>query len=164
MTFEPLVSTGAPLTDSDTSRYARHLSLPRIGGEGQRRLRNTRALVIGARRTAEELARAFPGVPVHTSGAGTVLDQVSAAPSIVIATPGAEPLVDGGYPAALLLDAWALLDRPSIDAAVEALRRWAAAAALVPLGQLNDAVRALHTAYGLDSDQVEAVVYGGTGR
>ena len=37
-------------------------------------------------------------------------------------------------------------------------------AALVPLGQLNDAVRALHTAYGLDSDQVEAVVYGGTGR
>ena len=32
------------------------------------------------------------------------------------------------------------------------------------LEQLNDAVRALHTAYGLDSDQVEAVVYGGTGR
>ena len=37
-------------------------------------------------------------------------------------------------------------------------------AALVPLEQLNDAVKALHTAYGLDSDQVEAVVYGGTGR
>ena len=30
--------------------------------------------------------------------------------------------------------------------------------------QLNDAVKALHTAYGLDADQVEAVVYGGTGR
>ena len=37
-------------------------------------------------------------------------------------------------------------------------------AALVPLEQLNDAVRALHTAYGLDADQIEAVVYGGTGR
>ena len=37
-------------------------------------------------------------------------------------------------------------------------------AALVPLDQLDDAVRALHTAYGLDADQVEAVVYGGTGR
>ena len=37
-------------------------------------------------------------------------------------------------------------------------------AALVPLEQLQDAVRALHTAYGLDADQVEAVVYGGTGR
>ncbi len=30
--------------------------------------------------------------------------------------------------------------------------------------QLNDAVKALHTAYGLDADQIEAVVYGGTGR
>lgn len=37
-------------------------------------------------------------------------------------------------------------------------------AALVPLAQLDDAVRALHSAYGLDSDKVEAVVYGGTGR
>ena len=37
-------------------------------------------------------------------------------------------------------------------------------AALVPLDQLDDAVCALHTAYGLDADQVEAVVYGGTGR
>ena len=93
--------------------------------------RTVRALVVGARRTAEELARAFPGVPVHTSGAGTVLTEVAAAPSIVIATPGAEPPAGGGYAAALLLDAWALLDRPSIDAAVESLRRWSAAAALV---------------------------------
>ena len=37
-------------------------------------------------------------------------------------------------------------------------------AALVPLEQLQNAVRALHTAYGLDAEQVEAVVYGGTGR
>lgn len=93
--------------------------------------RTVRALVVGTRRTAEELARAFPGVPVHTSGAGTVLGVVSPEPSIVIATPGAEPLAEGGYSAALLLDAWALLDRPSIDASVEAFRRWAAAAALV---------------------------------
>ncbi|WP_300765933.1 ACT domain-containing protein [uncultured Bifidobacterium sp.] len=37
-------------------------------------------------------------------------------------------------------------------------------AALVGLDDLDEAVRALHTAYGLDSDKVEAVVYGGTGR
>ena len=37
-------------------------------------------------------------------------------------------------------------------------------AALVPLDQLDEAVKALHTAYGLDADQIEAVVYGGTGR
>ena len=30
--------------------------------------------------------------------------------------------------------------------------------------QLDDAVRAVHTAFGLDSSQGEAVVYGGTGR
>ncbi|MFN2318981.1 MAG: primosome assembly protein PriA [Dermatophilaceae bacterium] len=93
--------------------------------------REVRALTVGARRTAEEIGRAFPGVPVHTSGASTVLTSVPPAPSLVIATPGAEPVVDGGYAAALLLDAWALLDRPSIDAGVEALRRWMGAAALV---------------------------------
>ena len=37
-------------------------------------------------------------------------------------------------------------------------------AALVSLDELDEAVRALHTAYGLDAAQVEAVVYGGSGR
>lgn len=37
-------------------------------------------------------------------------------------------------------------------------------AALVPIEELDDAVRALHTAYGLDASQIEAVVYGGSGR
>lgn len=32
------------------------------------------------------------------------------------------------------------------------------------LERLDDAVRAIHTAFGLDADAVEAVVYGGTGR
>ena len=93
--------------------------------------RTVRALTVGARRTAEELGRAFPGVPVHTSGATAVLAEVADTPSLVIATPGAEPVAGRGYAAALLLDAWALLDRPSIDAGVEALRRWMGAAALV---------------------------------
>jgi primosomal protein N' (replication factor Y) len=56
---------------------------------------------------------------------------VPAEPALVIATPGAEPVVPGGYAAALLLDGWALLGRPSLRAAEEALRRWLNAAALV---------------------------------
>ena len=92
--------------------------------------RAVRSSVVGARRTAEELGRAFPGVPVHTSGAGDVLALVSDKPSLVIATPGAEPVAENGYAAALLLDAWALLDRPTLDASEEALRRWMAAGAL----------------------------------
>jgi len=89
-----------------------------------------RSSVVGVRRTAEELGRAFPGVPVRTSGSGEVVAQVGAEPALVIATPGAEPVAAGGYAATLLLDAWALLDRPSLDASVEALRRWLGAAAL----------------------------------
>ena len=92
--------------------------------------RTVRSRVVGARRTAEELGRAFPGVPVHTSGAGDVLTSVPGKPSLVIATPGAEPVAENGYAATLLLDAWASMDRPTLDASEEALRRWLAAAAL----------------------------------
>ncbi len=92
--------------------------------------RTLRSAVVGARRTAEDIGRAFPGVPVHTSGAGSVLSVVAATPSLVIATPGAEPVAASGYAATLLLDAWALLERPTLDAGEEALRRWLAAAAL----------------------------------
>ncbi len=99
--------------------------------------RTVRANVVGARRTAEELGRAFPGVTVHTSGAGDVLTSVSAKPSLVISTPGAEPLAENGYAATLLLDAWASLDRPTLDASEEALRRWMAAAALTRSGSLG---------------------------
>jgi primosomal protein N' (replication factor Y) (superfamily II helicase) len=93
-----------------------------------------RAMVIGARRTAEELGRAFPGVPLRTSGggspgAGEVLLDIPPGRSLVVATPGAEPLAR--YGAALLLDASALLARPDLRAAEEALRRWMAAAAMV---------------------------------
>jgi primosomal protein N' (replication factor Y) (superfamily II helicase) len=93
-----------------------------------------RALVTGAARTAEELGRAFPGVAVRTSGGQHVLAAVPAEPALVIATPGAEPVAPGGYAAALLLDGWALLGRPSLRAAEEALRRWMNAAALVRPG------------------------------
>lgn len=93
--------------------------------------RRYRAAVVGARRTAEELGRAFPGVLVRTSAQGQVLDTVPAGPTLVIATPGAEPVADGGYGAALLLDGWALLQRADLRAGEEALRRWLNAAALV---------------------------------
>jgi primosomal protein N' (replication factor Y) (superfamily II helicase) len=88
-----------------------------------------RATVTGAARTAEELGRAFPGVKVRTSGGELILARVPDSPALVIATPGAEPLAD--YAAALLLDGWALLSRPSLRAGEEALRRWLTAAALV---------------------------------
>lgn len=90
-----------------------------------------RARIVGARRTAEELGRAFPAVPVRTSGRDHVLDSVPGRPALVVSTPGAEPVAEGGYAAALLLDGWAMLGRPDLRAGEEALRRWTAAASLV---------------------------------
>lgn len=96
---------------------------------GARRLR---ASVVGSRRTAEELGRAFPGVQVRSSGGGVaVLDAADPHPELVVATPGAEPRVAGGYGAALLLDGWALLARADLRVVEETLRRWMAAAAMV---------------------------------
>ncbi|MYS83146.1 MULTISPECIES: primosomal protein N' [Streptomycetaceae] len=95
-----------------------------------------RAGVIGARRTAEELGRAFPTVPVRTSGRDAILTTVPDLPALIIATPGAEPVAPGGYAAALLLDGWALLTRPDLRAGEQALRRWLDAASLVrPAGE-----------------------------
>lgn len=93
--------------------------------------RRLRAQIIGARRTAEELGRAFPAVPVRTSGRDHVLDAVPDQPALVVSTPGAEPVAEGGYAAALLLDGWAMVGRPDLRAGEEALRRWTAASALV---------------------------------
>ncbi|MDT5147980.1 MAG: hypothetical protein QOC58_2625 [Mycobacterium sp.] len=90
-----------------------------------------RAVVVGARRTAEELGRAFPGTAVFTSSGEAIVGEVAARPALVVATPGAEPDAPGGYGAALLLDTWALLGRQDLRAAEEALWRWMAAAALV---------------------------------
>ncbi|MDG3011251.1 primosomal protein N' [Rhodococcus sp. D2-41] len=90
-----------------------------------------RAMVVGAARTAEELGRAFTGTPVHTSGGGEVKAEIAAGPKLVVATVGAEPVMPGGYGAALLLDGWALLGRADLRAAEEALRRWMTASTLV---------------------------------
>ncbi|HWS36871.1 MAG TPA: primosomal protein N' [Actinoplanes sp.] len=92
--------------------------------------RRLRASVIGARRTAEEMGRAFAGFPVRTSGRDEVLTTVPAEAALVVATPGAEPVAEGGFGAVLLLDTWALLSRADLRAAEETMRRWLNAAAL----------------------------------
>ena len=104
---------------------------------GSRRLR---ASVTGARRTAEELGRAFPGATVRTSGRDEILDRVPGEAAVVVATPGAEPVADGGYGAVLLLDSWALLSRADLRAAEETMRRWLNASALARPAHLGGRV------------------------
>jgi primosomal protein N' (replication factor Y) len=119
-----LPSASAPPVCRWCGRPAADFACPECGG------RRLRAAVVGARRTAEELARAFPGTPVRTSGRDGVLASVPAEAALVVTTPGAEPVAAGGYGAVLLLDTWALLTRADLRATEEALRRWLAAAAL----------------------------------
>jgi primosomal protein N' (replication factor Y) (superfamily II helicase) len=118
--------------DVASAPYCRWCGAPdatfRCAACGSRRLR---AITIGAKRTAEELGRSFPDVPVLSSGASQVLSEVDDKAALVVATVGAEPLAHNGYGAALLLDGWAMLGRADLRAAEEALRRWMAAAALV---------------------------------
>ena len=85
----------------------------------------------GSGRSTEELQQAFPGTPVLRSDADSgVLDEVDAQAAIVVATPGSEPRVDGGYRALLILDTEVLLARSALRAREEAARRWMAAIAL----------------------------------
>ena len=48
MAIPPLVAPGPELDTEQKARYARHILLPQVGLEGQRRLANARVLVVGA--------------------------------------------------------------------------------------------------------------------
>lgn len=92
-----------------------------------------RSIRVGSERTAEELGRAFPGIHIIMSGTradGGVLSIVPRRPSIVVATPGAEPVVPGGYGLVVLLDAAVTSAYVNLDSAQRALRTWLNAGAL----------------------------------
>ena len=97
--------------------------------------RGLRAPVLGDARTAEELGRAFPAVPVRSRPAATGCSPPS--------TPGRRSWwrprapsrsPTAGYAAVVLLDTWLMLARADLRTAEEALRRWLNAAALVRPG------------------------------
>jgi len=48
MALPPLVEPSAHLSTEEVERYARHVLIPDVGMQGQRRLRNARVLVVGA--------------------------------------------------------------------------------------------------------------------
>jgi primosomal protein N' (replication factor Y) len=89
-----------------------------------------RAPTVGELRTAEEFGRAFPGHTVVTSGGAHVLAESPSGRVICLATPGAEPPVEGGYALVVLLDTWLMLARDDIRVVEESHRRWFNALAL----------------------------------
>ena len=59
----------------------------------------------GIDRAAEEISRAFPGFPVVISAGDVIKESVDSKPALVLSTPGAQPQVNGGYAAVVVLDA-----------------------------------------------------------
>ena len=114
---------------------------------GQCTGKKLRATVIGAVRTAEELGRAFPGIPVRSSSADRIVREIDQRPSIVVATPGAAPLTPKGYRAAILLDGNAMLSRPDLRAAEDTFEKWMECTSLVhPDGEVVVVADAHHPA------------------
>ncbi len=91
-----------------------------------------RAVHIGAGRTADELGRAFPGVQIVWSEADRIVRSVPDMPSLIVATPGAEPIAERGYRAVIILDARSVY--PSLAGAEQQVRRWFEATRLVAEG------------------------------
>ena len=83
----------------------------------------------GSTRTASDFGRAFPGVQIIESTAEQKNVTIKRSHAIVIATPGAEPQVDGGYSAVVILDAARMLARDSLRAEEDAVRYWSNAIA-----------------------------------
>ncbi|MEV4901683.1 primosomal protein N' [Citricoccus sp. NPDC055426] len=106
-------------------RREREYSCPECGSP------RLRAGSRGVDRTAEELGRAFPNTPVLSSSGDHILSTVDGTPALVVATTGAEPVAEGGYAAALLLDGDSQLLREGLRTPGQVLAHWFAAAALV---------------------------------
>ncbi len=85
---------------------------------------NLRQGLGGVTRTVTEMGKAFPGVNIIESSGDKPVQKLKAGKRIVLATPGAEPHVEGGYAAVVILDAGASLHVDSLRATEHAVRKW----------------------------------------
>lgn len=83
----------------------------------------------GSTRTVAEFGKAFAGVVIVESTGDKPMLRVDPGRKIVIATPGAEPDVEGGYEAVIVLDANQALAKDSLRASEDAVRAWSNAIA-----------------------------------
>jgi primosomal protein N' (replication factor Y) len=88
----------------------------------------------GSTRTASELGKSFPGVPVTEATFDKRIQHLKAGKRLVVATPGAEPYIDGGYAAVILLDGQKLLAKDTLRATEQAINLWSNAVSLLAPG------------------------------
>jgi len=94
----------------------------------------TRQGVAGSTRTAAELGKAFPGVNVIEANGEQRVEQVKPGKRLVVATPGAEPAIPGGYAAVIILDGQRLASRDTLRATEQAVNLWSNAVSLMAPG------------------------------
>ena len=85
----------------------------------------------GATRTVAEFGKSFPGVLVVEAKSEENLLEVDDRKKIVVATPGIEPTIQGGYASVVVLDCQDALNRDTLKANEDAVRHWANAVALL---------------------------------
>jgi len=85
----------------------------------------------GIDRASEEISRAFPGFPVIVSAGDVMKARVETKPSLILATPGAIPQVEGGYSAVVILDGYKFFAHTDIRSQERARELFAESASLI---------------------------------
>ena len=88
----------------------------------------------GSTRTAAELGRSFPGVNIVEATWNHRVESLKAGKRLVVATPGAEPYIEGGYQAVIILDGQQLAARDTLRASEIAVNLWSNAVSLLAPG------------------------------
>jgi len=91
---------------------------------------NTRPVRIGASAIADQLRRSFPKTTILESNGDNPLISTSASGALVVATPGSEPDVVGGYDLIVIADAAQMIGAPRLKALERAVGSWANAISL----------------------------------
>jgi primosomal protein N' (replication factor Y) len=85
----------------------------------------------GIERASEEISRAFPGFPVIISAGDVIKRRIESKPSLVLATPGSQPQVEGGYSAVVVLDGTRFFAHTDLRTAERARELFLETAALI---------------------------------
>jgi primosomal protein N' (replication factor Y) len=85
----------------------------------------------GSARTASEFGRSFAGAKVVEATGEKLVRKVSGKNTLVIATPGAEPIARDGFAAVVILDASASLAKQNLRATETSVRQWSNAISLL---------------------------------
>ncbi|MFM2276624.1 MAG: hypothetical protein RIT12_20 [Actinomycetota bacterium] len=90
----------------------------------------TRPTKLGASAFTQQMQRSFPDATVVHSNGEDRLVSVKSGPLLVVATPGAEPEVEGGYACVVIADAQSMVSSPRLRALEQSLGKWANAISL----------------------------------